>query len=154
MGKQQHRSNIGGFGSTTPELYYRLNLHHRFLDHLISELESSVLSAVLCVRAQFLLPQYLQSLSEEAWTSVKTGYKAFASLEDIDVELERWKFKFTDSTEKKGPDYCYAATKNLYPNVHAIFGVLLYYASLCSICRTKFQHFETSKDLLAFHNGF
>ena len=48
--------------------------------------------------------------------SVNTCYKALVSLEDIDVELERWKFKFTDSTEKKGLDYCYAATKNLYPN--------------------------------------
>ena len=67
----------------------------------------------------------MQSLSEEAWTNAKTCYKAFVSLADIDVELERWKFKFTDSTEKKGMDYCYAATKNLYPNLHSIFGVLL-----------------------------
>ena len=72
-----------------------------------------------------LIPQYLQSLSEEAWTSDKTCYKAFVSLEDIDVEFERWKFKFTDSTEKKELDYCYAATKNLYLNLHAIYGVLL-----------------------------
>lgn len=132
-GRQTHRSNaIVNTGDTSSEnisTYYKINLHHPFLDHLIAELKSRVLSAVKRVQAHHLLPERLPQLTETIWSDIKVTYSSFIDVNEIDAELERWRYKFRDMREfaqcHRTLEFCTQITRDLYPNIHSIFLVLL-----------------------------
>lgn len=121
IGRQRHRANAP---ATTTFEYFEVNLHNTFLDHLITQLNDRLCGSISRVRAEMLLPQNLAKISHADCQHIKTAYNAFISDSDFDVELERWKWKHRDGNELMLKD-CVNATRNLYPNLHNIFLVLL-----------------------------
>jgi hypothetical protein len=132
-GRQIHRSNaIVNTHAGSISAYYKMNLHHPFLDHLIAELNSRLLSAVSRVQAHYLLPQRLPQLTDDKWKDIKVTYSSFINVDEIDAELERWRYKYRemrDDTQQQlfqlTLEVCIQITKDLYPNIHNIFLVLL-----------------------------
>ena len=65
--RQRHRSNTIIHSDNTPaesiSTHYRVNLHNPFLDHLIAELNSRVVSVANRVQTQYLLPHRLAQLT-------------------------------------------------------------------------------------------
>lgn len=123
IGRQRHRANAP---ATTTFGYFEVNLHNTFLDHLITQLNDRLCGSISRVRAEMLLPQNLAKISPADCQLIKTAYNAFVSDSDFDVELERWKWKHRDGNELMlNLKDCVNATRNMYPNLHNIFSVLL-----------------------------
>jgi len=122
VGRQPYRANGP---SESVEEHFRINLHNPFLDHLIAELQTRLLNASDRVQAERLLPQNVGTLTDIQWNKLKDTYSSFVCLLDIDIELERWKFKWRNISDKKYRiEDCIPATKDLYPNLHKIFIIL------------------------------
>jgi len=76
------------------------------------------------MKAEALLPHHIQSLTEKDVQDIKEGYRQFINLRDLDVEIERWKFKKFNS-DHVSLEECVSYTKGMFPNLHIIFLVLL-----------------------------
>jgi hypothetical protein len=70
------------------------------------------------------LPQRLPLLTDEQFREIKDTYSSIIDVDDIDAEVDRWRYKFRNTHDvapgQYGLEFCVEATKNLYPNLHSI----------------------------------
>jgi hypothetical protein len=66
-----------------PKQYWRISLYYPFLDHLITELESRLLTTENRFHAQHLLPRAVDKIINDYVASIYEAYQA-----DIDLSLE------------------------------------------------------------------
>ena len=79
-GRQTTRVN---HTAKTPKQYWRISLYYPFLDHLITELESSLLTSESHFHTQHLLPRAVDKITDDHVASIYEAYRA-----DIDLSLE------------------------------------------------------------------
>jgi hypothetical protein len=79
-----------------------------------------------------LLPERLPQLTEQKWADIKVTYSSFINVHEIDAELERWRYKFSETRAipqgQAGQltlEFRVHIARDLYPNMHNIFLVLL-----------------------------
>ena len=101
VGRQSYRSTVP---SSSPEEYWRRSLYFPFLDHLIEEIQSRLLSPELekYYSVQYLLPHNVSHLSNDQ--KVKEIYTAYSadlpSKDHFTQEIDRWRMKWpTQSNE-------------------------------------------------------
>ena len=146
VGRQPHCVNGP---SESVEEHFRINLHKPFLDHLIAELQTRLLSASDRAQAERLLPQNVCILTDLQWNKLKDTYSSFVCLLDIDIELEKWKLKWRDISEKKfSIEDCIPMAKDLYPNFHKVFIILLTMPVSTSTAERSFSTLKRLKTYL------
>jgi hypothetical protein len=147
--RMTQRSNAA---ATNPEEYFRINMGCIFLDHIISELETRFSSlSEKCSKLIWLVPSVLceRDLPDAEVHEIAALYSCdLPSPELIMDDVERWKNKFKDVTEK--PASCVEALKlcddDMYPNLH----VLLRLA--CTLPVTSCQCERSASTLRRLHN--
>ena len=76
-----------------PKQYWRISLYYPYLDHLITELESRLLTTENRFHAQHLLPRAVDKLTDDHIATIYETYQAdiYLSSEDFRREVSRWR---------------------------------------------------------------
>ena len=83
------RANANVPGESVKE-YYKLNVHHPFLDNMIMELTHQLSTSLGRTRAERLMPKNLNKLSDDDVKCILQKYPMIDEF-DIKIELQKWK---------------------------------------------------------------
>lgn len=123
--RQTQRSNTPAH---TPMDYWRLNVYLPFLDHIITQLSDRLCKPLPRLCAQYILPDFIDRLTADIWQNIKEEYEPLLpSPTSADVELEVWRHYISTTNSQLPatlPD-AVIATRDMYPNIHAILRTLL-----------------------------
>ena len=97
-----------------------------------------------------LLPQNLGKISLANCQNIKATYSVFINDSNFEVELARWKWKHCNGNELILED-CITITRNMYPNMHSIFLVLLT-MPVTSASAERSLITETTQNISSLHN--
>ena len=124
VGKQRNRPNA--MPGSTPEEYWRINCYNTFLDGLITQLDDKMVKPLPRLKAEYLMPDKLASLTDEVFKEIKAEYSPMIpSPGTLEHELREWKHQVSsgqvtaDCLAK-----CIDATE-FFPNINTIFRILL-----------------------------
>ncbi|XP_021342406.1 52 kDa repressor of the inhibitor of the protein kinase-like [Mizuhopecten yessoensis] len=127
-GRQTTRDNLD---MEEPVDYWRCSSFIPLLDRIISELESRFRPmATKAIRAVYLLPQFLDSLTNDDVEQVKEYFgNGLPDKHTFDQEIRPWKRKWSEILTATRPSTLHDAlettNKHMYPNIHTIFSILL-----------------------------
>lgn len=132
VSRQNYRSNIP---STNPEDYWRRSMYYPFLDHLIEEIQSRLLSTDLekYYSVQYLLPSSISHLDDDKVKEIYSAYSADLSCEaHFMQEVERWKIKWfealsssVESDTNEIQMVLQSTCEHFYPNISKVLRVFL-----------------------------
>ena len=121
--RQQHRANTP---AESPFEYWRLNVFLPFIDHLISQLVDRLLKPLPRMKAQLILPKFVNSLGTADWEDIKKEYgPLLPSPLTVDAELELWKHHVSREQLHSDVKSTVKNTAEFFPNLHAITRVFL-----------------------------
>jgi len=83
------------------------------------------------MKAEAHFPHHIQSMTEENVEDIKEGYRQFINVRDLDVEIERWKFKKFNSDVSL--EECVSYTTRMFPIFTHYFSGAPHLACLCCI---------------------
>ena len=96
---QAHRSNTPAL---SVEEYWRLNLFIPFIDQLIVELQDQLCKPMPHLKAQYLMPSLITSLTDELWQDIKKEFnQLLPQPTSADVELEGWQHSILSGVVKQ-----------------------------------------------------
>ena len=79
---QSHRANAGAVNQSSCD-YYRINVYYPFIDHVIQELDTRFSNEHEgLIAARYLIPFYLNDLSQEKIDSLTEYFEKFLTYED------------------------------------------------------------------------
>ena len=126
--KQKHRANAP---ASCAKDYYKINVYFPFVDHVIAHLKSRFPEELKNALLGFhLLPEHLHSLTDEEENDIMNEFQDdLPSPQSFQQELHRWKQSAATVNPNVDRDLSLllstSATKDYYPNVHAILSLLL-----------------------------
>ena len=121
--RQQHRANTPAESACE---YWRLKVFLTFIDHLISQLEDRLLKPLPRLKAQLILPKYVDSLGTADWEDIKQEYgPLLPSPLTADAELELWKHHVSCEQLESDVKSTVKNTEQFFPNLHVINRVFL-----------------------------
>jgi hypothetical protein len=96
-----------------PKQYWQISLYYPFLDHLITELESRLLTTENRFHAQHLLPCAVDKITNDYVASIYEAYQADIdlSLEDSRREVARWQTSWAITKRNDLSTLCTRASK-------------------------------------------
>ncbi|XP_052783217.1 zinc finger MYM-type protein 1-like [Mya arenaria] len=148
-GRQNHRANPD---VDTVSDYWRITLFNAFLDHLIQEMETRILSNEDRFVAQYLLPNRLPGLQDEMLPSIYAAYAPDLqhSFEAFGNEVARWRVRWniSESRPPRLQDTLRQTSKDLYPCIYGILGVLLTMPPTSASCERSFSAMKRIKNYL------
>jgi hypothetical protein len=99
--------------AVSPKQYWRISMYHPFLDHLITELESRLLSTENRFHAQHLLPRAVDKITNDYVASIYEAYQTDIdlSLEDSRREVARWRTSWAIKKRNDLSTLCTRASK-------------------------------------------
>ena len=149
--RQLHRGNIQ---AESRKEYYQLNMAIPFLDHVVTHLESQFTSTAAIAISLFGLIPSILCTDEHANINldrIVEFYKGdLPSPELFQMELRRWKFKFSASTPGERPSSPAAAIKacdrDSFPNIFVLLQIA------CTIPVTSCECERSASTLRRFNN--
>ena len=128
--RQRHRANAGA-AEQSVEQYFKLNVFHPFLDHIITHLQNRFPTEIQNVMyASYLIPKRLRQMSPEIEaTLLATFVDDMPSPTEFEQEMLRWKTKWSRMMVQDRPDTLIEAVEKcreeFFPNIAAILQLLL-----------------------------
>lgn len=126
--KQKYRANAP---ATSAEDYYKVNVYYPFVDHVIAHLQSRFPQELKNALLGFhLMPEHLHSLTEEEENDIMKEFQEdLPAPQSFLQELHRWKQSTSNMEPGVNRDISELlstlATRDYYPNVHAVLSLLL-----------------------------
>ena len=117
-----------------PKQYWQISLYYPFLDHLITELESRLLTTENRFHAQHLLPRAVDKITNDYVASIYEAYQADIdlSLEDSRREVARWQTSWPITKRNDyvsphfgGETYCFCPVRLCVCPSHSLSAQLL-----------------------------
>ena len=120
--RQQHRSNIS---SDTPLDYYKKNVAIPFLDHISTHLAEQFSSLTITAGSILgIVPSVMHSKEIDLSRIVEVYHDDLPSPELLELEIMRWKSKYSDVPYDKLPSSPSSAIKDcdteIYPNIRIL----------------------------------
>ena len=119
--------NCSNTPASTVEEYWCLNLFIPFIDQLIVELQDRLCKPMPCLKAQYLVPSLISSLTDKVWQDLKEEFSQLLPQPSLaDTELESWQHGIQTGVVKASnlQEAVYSAHL-MFPNIHTILKVLL-----------------------------
>ncbi|CAC5402554.1 unnamed protein product [Mytilus coruscus] len=127
-GRQTTRAN---HPANTPKQFWKVSLYFAFMDHIIMELESHLISSENRFFAQYLLPRVVGNITnEQIATLVETFETDLAcNLDEFSREVARWRTRWCITPRDQMPtSLCETldeVSPVLYPSVDTILSIML-----------------------------
>jgi hypothetical protein len=135
VGRQFHRENA--VPDTSPVKHLRINMCFSVIDHVISKMERRFPDDLYNhMTGYYLMPKNLRNLTPYATELLSVAFDADRPCKgNFSVEIERWRHNVDDNPVHQNiPGLQSAlADKDLNPNIHTIF-ILLIFLPVTSVC--------------------
>ncbi|XP_060585819.1 uncharacterized protein LOC132741624 [Ruditapes philippinarum] len=147
--RQNHRANPDVH---TVSDYWKVTLFYVFLDHLVQEIESRILSNQDRFAAQYLLPKRLHQLQVEMLPAIYAAYAPDIdhTFESFNNEVARWKVRWNIAENRpvRLQETLQKTNKDLYPCIYNILAVLLTMPPTSASCERSFSAMKRIKNYL------
>jgi hypothetical protein len=110
-----------------PSEYWRVSLYLVFLDHLVTEIASRVINNEARFSGPCLVPNKLHTLTDQTTNSIFDSFRTDIRQAFLD-EVARWKTRWNMVDGQKPQTLLVilnVTNQDLYPNIYAIFTVLI-----------------------------
>lgn len=148
-GMQIHRANPA---VDTVSEYWKITLFNTFIDHLIQEMETRIVSNEERFVAQYLLPNRLPDLLDDMLPSIYAAYAPDLenSFEVFSNEVTRWRVRWNIAENKplRLQVTLKQTSKDLYPCIYSILSVLLTMPPTSATCERSFSAMKRIKNYL------
>ncbi|CAC5419875.1 unnamed protein product [Mytilus coruscus] len=127
-GRQTTRAN---HPANTPKQYWKVSLYFAFIDHMIMELESRLISSENRFFAQYLLPHVVGNITIEQIATLFEKYETdlACNLVEFNREVARWRTRLCITPRDQMPtllcETLDAVSAVLYPSVDTILSIML-----------------------------
>jgi hypothetical protein len=146
---QIHRANPA---VDTVSEYWKITLFNTFIDHLIQEMETRIVSNEERFVAQYLLPNRLPDLLDDMLPSIYAAYAPDLenSFEVFSNEVTRWRVRWNIAENKplRLQVTLKQTSKDLYPCIYSILSVLLTMPPTSATCERSFSAMKRIKNYL------
>lgn len=122
---QQNRPNVP---ADNPSTYWKLNMYLPFVDHLMAELDTRLLTAEPRYKAQYLLPKKAADLTQVLVNEIYNSYEdelTMITRDAFHAETRRWRAKWTGQENPPNDlqGTLNSTSKDLYPGIFLILNI-------------------------------